>query len=94
MRQAVITTTSTIKTAIGAFIQEHFPAARQRTLLEDDALLGSNIVDSMGVLDLVHFAEDEFGIVVDPEELTPENFQSIASLAELVAAKLGAHSAN
>jgi len=57
-------------------------------MLDDDSLLGSGIVDSLGVLDLVAFVEGEFGITIDAEELLPENFQSISSLTCFVKTKL------
>jgi acyl carrier protein len=70
------------------FITRHFPGARMRPMLDHDDLLGSNIVDSIGILDLVLFIEKTFSISVEDEELLPETFQSIASMAEYVVAKL------
>jgi len=46
-----------------------------------DPLLESGVIDSLGVLDLVAFIETEFKVIVDDEDLIPENFQSIARIA-------------
>jgi acyl carrier protein len=73
---------------IRIFILEKFPLARKRGISDADSLLESGIVDSMGVLELVTFVEQEFGINVSDEELVPENFQSIRLLADFVLAKL------
>ncbi|MCL4863705.1 MAG: acyl carrier protein [Caldilineaceae bacterium] len=70
-----------------SFILDKFPLARQQTLADDDALLGSGIVDSLGILELVGFVEEAFGVTVDVEDLQPENFQSIDRIAIFVESK-------
>jgi len=55
----------------------------------ETSLLGEVIVDSTGVLELVMFVEDTFGIAVADEEVVPENFDSIAALAAYVERKRG-----
>jgi acyl carrier protein len=69
------------------FILKKFPLARKQDLKNSDALLESGIVDSLGVLDLVNFIEEEFSINVEDEELTPENFQTIDRLTAFVETK-------
>ena len=73
------------------FVMNHFPLARRRSLLDNDLLLGNNVVDSMSILDLVLFVEEEFGVSVDAEDLLPENFQSIVSMSNFVSSKLNGH---
>ncbi len=63
------------------------------SLGNDQSLLESGIVDSTGVLELVFFVEETFGIKVKDEELVPRNFDSIAKLAAYVRAKLAATTA-
>jgi acyl carrier protein len=74
------------------FILEKFPLARRQGLKTSDTLLEGGILDSLGVLDLVGFVEQEFGIHVADEELVPENFQTIEQLAAFVQAKSGSNS--
>ena len=69
---------------IRQFVREQFPLARRRPLADEDSLLESGIVDSLGILDLVNFVTDEFGVAVGDEDLQPDNFNSIASLAQFV----------
>lgn len=44
--------------------------------------------DSAGLLELVAGIEDEFAIVIETDEITEERFESLASLAGFVGAKL------
>lgn len=76
-----------ITDSVRQFILEHFPSARRRPLGEGDALLQSGIIDSMGVLDVVTFIENDFGITVNDDDLTPENFQTIGQIATYVQKK-------
>ncbi len=69
------------------YVSTKFPLARKRNLKADDSLLESGVVDSMGVLDLVSFMEGAFSITVSDDELVPENFQSVNSIAEFVGRK-------
>lgn len=72
---------------IREFILEKFPLARKQQLKDSDALLESGILDSLGVLDLVHFIEQEFSITVADDELVPENFQTIDRIAAFIGNK-------
>ncbi len=45
-----------------------------------DSFLDNGIIDSMGILELIHFLEEEFAIKVKTEEMIPENLDSIDNL--------------
>lgn len=83
---------SAVGPRIRAYLIEHFPTARNRTLGEDDHLLANGILDSLGVLDLVAYLEQEFGIVVADEDLIPEHFQTLRHLATFVEERRGVSS--
>lgn len=72
---------------IAKFILDRFPLARERRIGNNEPLLETGVIDSLGVLDVVAYLESEFGISIDDEELIPENFQSIERLTVFVAAK-------
>jgi acyl carrier protein len=63
------------------------------SLGSDQSLLETGIVDSTGVLELVFFVEETFGIKVKDDELVPRNFDSIAKLAAYIRAKTAATAA-
>jgi len=69
------------------FILNQFPLARQRAVADEDPLLRTGILDSLGILEVVSFVEAEFGITVADEELVPESFESIATIARFVDGK-------
>ena len=72
---------------IRSYIVKQFPVARKEALRDDSQLLTSGIVDSLGMLDLVRFLEESFMIQIFDEELIPENFASVACLANFVGQK-------
>ena len=56
-------------------------------LTDDFPLIESNLVDSLGIFHIVSFVEREFGVQILDEELVPENFGTIGSIARLVDSK-------
>jgi acyl carrier protein len=60
---------------------------------EDESFLESGIIDSTGVLELVAFLEQRYGIAVGDRELLPENLDSVQSASRFVARKLAAQGA-
>jgi acyl carrier protein len=59
-------------------------------LTADSPLSLPSIVDSEELLELVTFVEDEYGIEIDDEELTAENFSTLPDVARLVSRKVAA----
>jgi acyl carrier protein len=53
----------------------------------DDSLLEQRIMDSTGVLEIVAFLEERFGVKVEDEEMLPANLDSISKLAAFVERK-------
>jgi acyl carrier protein len=53
----------------------------------DDNLLAKGIIDSHGVMELVAFLEERYGIAVGDEDLTPENFESVTRIDQFVVRK-------
>lgn len=56
---------------------------------DDESLIAAGIIDSTGVLELVAFIEDSFGITVEDAEITPENLDSIDAIALYIQQKSG-----
>lgn len=50
----------------------------------EDALIDGGILDSFDIVTLVAEIDDEFGVEIPAEELTPENFNSAKALYALV----------
>lgn len=54
---------------------------------DDASFLGEGIIDSIGVMEIVSFIEQEFKISVDLGDITPDNFDSVAKIAQYVERK-------
>lgn len=54
---------------------------------DSDSLLGSGVIDSTGVLELIEFLESTFGVQVADDETVPENLDGIDRLTAYVARK-------
>lgn len=50
------------------------------TVAPDDDLLGSGLLDSLGIMSLVFHIEQETGVEVPPEDVTIENFLSLETI--------------
>ena len=70
------------------FILRQFPRARQTGISDSDSLIEGDIIDSMGVLEIVIFLESEFDVVLDGDEIASDTFESINTLAAFVESKL------
>jgi acyl carrier protein len=70
------------------FILAELARGRGVTSIErDESLLTTGIVDSHGVMELVGFLEQRYGISVDDADLTPENFDNVVSIESFVERK-------
>jgi acyl carrier protein len=76
------------RTTIRTFVIERLaPAVGLSSLGDDDDLIDSGVVDSLGIFQLIAFLEERFGIKIGDEEITPENFGTVAAIDRLVASR-------
>ena len=74
----------TIEEQINTYIAENFMFGDGDEVEANQSLLESGVVDSTGVMELVLFVEQTFGIKVDDNDLVPENLDTIESIARFV----------
>lgn len=78
-----------IELEIQKFVAENFLFSEGTYEYENNtSFLGEGIIDSLGVMELVSFVESRYGIRVAPQEVTPENFDSVTQLAGYINGKL------
>ena len=78
-----------VKARLRTYLLENFLRGEHASNLKDDTpLRTSGIIDSLGILQLVTFVEDTFGIELEAHETGVENFDRIEDLAALVERKL------
>lgn len=75
---------------IRSFVTETFLFGNGDRLSDTTPLLDSHIIDSTGVLEIVSFLEERFGIQVEDDELVPENLNSISSITAYLERKTSA----
>ncbi len=81
----------TIEQQLRQFVIDNFAFGLEgEALANDDSLLDQGIVDSTGVLELVAFLEERFGIKVQDHELVAANLDSINGLVQFLERKLQA----
>lgn len=77
-----------IQTTIKTFIlKEYLPGEDPAALTETTALMTTGILDSIAVLKVVTFLENEFGITIQPHEAVVDNLNTISDITQLVMAK-------
>jgi acyl carrier protein len=74
-------TTAKIKQFI---VDEFMPDVPVEDLDDDFDLLTGGVVDSLGLLKVVAWLEDEFDIAVDDSELGPDSFRTVAAIKAYV----------
>lgn len=55
-------------------------------LADDTALLGS-VMDSLGLMQLIAFLEEEFEVEIDDGDVTVDNFRTVGDIERMVTAK-------
>ncbi len=55
-----------------------------------DSLVRGAILDSTGIYELILFVEETFGLSIAPEEMTPENFDTLESIEAFITRKQAA----
>jgi acyl carrier protein len=71
--------------ALTEFIRQELLHGRAVKLDDDLDLLSAGVIDSLGILRMVAFMEERFGVKVPDEDVVFENFQSIRAMADYVA---------
>jgi acyl carrier protein len=79
-----------IKQELRQFVIDNFLFGRAGDLKDDASFLENGIIDSTGVLELIAFLEERFGLELEEIDLTPECLDSIDKVTTLVESRLAA----
>lgn len=74
-----------IRTDIKNFLKKQAP--KGVTFSDSDSLLANGVIDSMKMLDLISFVEQQFNIAIDEDEMMPDNFESVDAITRFVEEK-------
>lgn len=79
---------SSPRAAVRQFVVESFLFGQGGDLTDEASFLEQGIVDSTGILELVAFLEETYGITVGDSELTPDNLDSIDAIVAFLSRRL------
>ena len=80
--------TGTPRDTLRKFILEDYLFTDDQDALQDDtSFLDEGILDSMGILEIIVFLEEEFGVAVANDEMIPANLDSVANLLAFIQRK-------
>lgn len=74
-----------VEAKVRAYILENLMFSNNQADLQNDiSLLERGVIDSTGVLEIVLFLEESFGVKVKDSEMLPENFDSVDNIVQFV----------
>lgn len=82
--------TGNVTARIRTFVVDTFLLGDDDGFDDGDSLIDSGIVDSTGVMEIVAFLEETYGIAIADDELVADNLDSIERLRKFVDGKLAA----
>ena len=78
---------STEETMRNFILENYLFTDDQSALSNSDSFMEKGIIDSTGILEVIHFLEDEMDITVEDEDMIPENLDSVDKIVAFVNAK-------
>ncbi len=83
------TTEIDIRDRVKDFIVTNFFLDVSEIQLDDKtSFLETGIIDSTGIMEVVAFIQEEFGVDIEDREILPENLDSLAYIARFVSGKM------
>jgi len=76
-----------IRQKVRGYVVDSFLFGNDAKLREDMSFLKSSLMDSTGMLELISYIEQEFGIRIEDAELVPENLDSIDKVVGFIERK-------
>lgn len=77
-----------IEEEVRAYILKNYLFSTDPSALNDSvSLIKTGVIDSTGVLELMFFLEEKYGIAIADEEMIPENLDSVRNIAAFVTRK-------
>ena len=73
-----------IKEKLRRFILENFASAGDVQIEDDHSLLQLGIIDSLSLVSIVSYIEEEFDIQVSPKDFFPGKFDTIGKAADYI----------
>jgi len=79
---------SEISDRIRDFVSSELMFEDSSAALSDDTPLLSGVIDSLGLMQLISFIEEEFDVAIDDAEVTASNFRTVGDIQRLIEQKV------
>jgi acyl carrier protein len=73
-----------IRIALAEFIADEILSQPGRALDENEKLISSGLIDSLSLVDIALFVEEEYQVIIDDTELNADTFDTLAELAAII----------
>ena len=78
-----------VKDKVRAFVLEYAAGRGVTEVKDDENLLQTNLIDSLGSFRMIAFLEETFPLTIEDTDMLPENFQTLNAVEIFIAGKLG-----
>ena len=78
-----------VKDKVRAFVLEYAAGRGVTEVKDDENLLQTNIIDSLGSFRMIAFLEETFPLTIEDMDMLPENFQTLNAVETFIMGKLG-----
>jgi len=79
---------SEISDRIRDYINSELMLEDSSASLSDDTPLLAGVIDSLGLMQLISFIEEEFDVAIDDAEVTATNFRTVGDIQRLIDQKV------
>lgn len=79
---------SATQNRIREFISKEIMLEQGASSVTARTVLVGGVLDSLGLMQLVSYIQEEFGVTFEDTEVTPENFRTVREVERLVAEKV------
>jgi len=77
-----------IISALSEFIASEILTQPGRNITETDKLISSGLIDSLSLVDIALFVEEQFQVIIDDTELNADTFDTLAELEAIIRSRL------
>src|SRR4030095_5772107 len=78
-----------VKDKVRAFVLDYAAGRGVTEVKDDENLLQTNLIDSLGSFRMIAFLEETFPLTIEDTDMVPENFQTLNAVDIFIAGKLG-----
>lgn len=77
-----------ILSALSEFIASEILTQPGRIISETDKLISSGLIDSLSLVDIALFVEEQFQVIIDDTELNADTFDTLGELEAIIRSRL------